>query len=121
MNEDLLEIEFAELSDHFGCKIETVRKTYNELLSKNCVNNGGEDQLLDCLYEALLEKTMSISRTESFMVGDTYASTNDYALNKSLAEVYGEDAIDDLSDAYIYYSTADDDYEINDYINRHTI
>lgn len=108
MRKSNLEIEFEELSELFGCKIDTVRKIYEELITKECVKSGDFDQMLDCLHCVLLEKTIKNCIRKKY--NSSYSSSNDYVINSSLVEVYGDEALEDLSDEYLYFSTYCEDF-----------
>ena len=102
------EDNFKEISEHLGCKLETVKSTYEELQTKECIQNDpDEERVLDCLYEILLDKTMQVSRKNEIINDTSYFATNDYFINKAILNTYGEEALSDISDAYLSHLTTD--------------
>ena len=115
MGKSNLEIEFEELSKHLNCDINTIISMYYELKNKKCTNDGDFDQLLDCLYSALLERKIRENRKDNYNEKLRYTSTDDYAINKALFDTYGDLALDDLSETYIYFMTTRDNLFNIDY------
>lgn len=115
MKKSNLEMEFEELSNQFNCDINTIKSIYFELKNKKCTDNGDLNQLLDCLYSTLLERKIRENRRNNSNERIKYTSTDDYAINKSLFDTYGDLALNELSDSFIYYMISKDNLFVDSY------
>ena len=110
MRKSNLDIEFEKLSIQFNCDVNTIKRIYFELKNKKCTDDGDFNQLLDCLYSALLERKIRESRKDNSNEKLKYTSTDDYAINKALFDIYGDEAFNDLSESYLYYLSSNDNF-----------
>ena len=105
-----IEDRLQEICDDFGFKIDTVKRVYEDLLTKDCFSNDQDiERQYDCIYKVFLEKSEITNITDQEGL-KLYSSTNDYAINKGLFETYRKEAIDDLSESFLDYLTNEIDY-----------
>lgn len=77
----------------------TTSTIYEMLDQKKCFSEDlDEERKIQCLYVILEEKAKRIGLDYK-----VYEHTADYAINKAIHEVYGEEALVDLSPAYRNY------------------